>query len=384
MPGRACFALQNSLKRHTKRRLRKMGTKRDSRPNHAKRLIHILAVCFLTLLANPWTPLLKTEPARAADQESIFLPVALNGSILEDSPSPSPPPSYDGWLSYLNFYRSMSGLSPVAENKTWTEGSWYHSRYMVKNDHVEHGEDPANYWYTLEGDLAAQSSNLVASHNLAETDNYAIDSWMQAPFHALHILNPALKQVGFGSFREDDGGLEMGATLDVLRGLGELQSSPDYPILWPGNGATVPIGSHWSEYPNPLSSCAGYVSPAGLPILLQLGQGNIIPNVSAHSFTRDEMELEHCVFDETSYLNDDAAAQSLARSILNSRDAIVLIPRAPLAPGASYTVSITANGNTYTWTFDVAEGASTLDALSGSISVEFLIPEAGDSGSPSQ
>ena len=364
--------------------MRKMRKKRDYKPDRVIRLILVFVVGLFSIWASPRIPFQTIDQARAASQENVFLPVALNGIILEDSPSPSPPPSYDGWLSYLNYYRSLAGLLPVAENKSWAEGSWYHSRYMVKNDHVGHGEDPGNLWYTPEGDLAAQSSNLVASNSLAASDNYAIDSWMQAPFHALYILNPALEQVGFGSFREEDGGLQMGATLDVLRGQGDLQASVNYPILWPGDGATVPIGSHWGEYPNPLSSCEGFTGLTGLPILMQLGQGDITPYLTAHSIQEGKTILEHCIFDETSYQNSDTAAQELGRGILNARDAVVLIPRNPLKPGASYTVSITANGVKYTWSFEVAAQPSQVDTLSGSITVEFLIPEAGMMGPPSR
>jgi hypothetical protein len=34
---------------------------------------------------------------------------------------------------------------------------------MVKNDLVDHDEDPDNSWYTPEGDQAARSSNLAAA-----------------------------------------------------------------------------------------------------------------------------------------------------------------------------------------------------------------------------
>jgi hypothetical protein len=36
------------------------------------------------------------------------------------------------------------------------------------------------------------------------------------------------------------------------------------------------------------------------------------------------------------------------RSILDLRTAIIIIPRSPLTAGSSYTISITANGQTYT------------------------------------
>lgn len=361
-----------------------MRENRAFRPTRVTRFFLVVVVGLCSILASPRIPFQQSEYAKAARQENVFLPVALNGNILEDSPSPPPPPDYAGWLSYLNHYRSLAGLLPVSENESWARGSWYHSRYMVKNDEIGHGEDPGNAWYTPEGDLAAQSSNLVASYNQFESDNYAIESWMQAPFHALHILNPTLKQVGFGSFREEDGGLQMGATLDVLRGLGELQASVKFPIFWPGNGATVPLATHWGEYPDPLSSCPGYERPSGLPILVQLGPGDITPNVTAHTVTNGKTNLEHCIFDETSYQNNDVVAQGLGRRILGSRDAVVLIPRDPLEAGASYTVSITANGQSYTWTFKVASQPSRLDTLSGSITVEFFIPEASLMGLPAQ
>ena len=64
------------------------------------------------------------------------------------------------------------------------------------------------------------------------------------------------------------------------------------------------------------------------------------------------------MFDETSYSHPDPGSQSLGRSILNSRDAIVLIPRLPLTPGTSYTVSLTVDGQTHTWTFGVSSTAT--------------------------
>jgi hypothetical protein len=75
------------------------------------------------------------------------------------------------------------------------------------------------------------------------------------------------------------------------------------------------------------------------------------PNVSDFSFKADESLLESCLYDETSYTNEDPGTQATGRIILNGRDAIVLIPRNPLTAGQSYTVSITANGETITWSF---------------------------------
>jgi hypothetical protein len=109
--------------------------------------------------------------------------------------------------------------------------------------------------------------------------------------------------------------------------------------------------------PNPLISCPGYSTPTGLPITLQLGAGNVSPSVTAHSLTTDGSPLEHCTFNETNYTNPDGSMQSLGRSVLNSRDAVVIIPRSPLTPGKTYLVSVTSNGQTYSWSFSVSAAA---------------------------
>ena len=76
------------------------------------------------------------------------------------------------------------------------------------------------------------------------------------------------------------------------------------------------------------------------------------PAVTDHSFMRDGVPVEHCLFDETSYTNTDAAMQSLGRNVLGARDAIVVIARQPLQPG-TYAASITTGGETVAWSFVV-------------------------------
>jgi uncharacterized protein YkwD len=284
----------------------------------------------------------------ATISSSTFLPLAINANSAGSS-------STSDWLAYLNDYRAMASLPPVDENSNWSLGSQDHARYTVKNDVLAHEQEEGNEWYTKAGDAAAQASNIMASHNLQTSDFHAIDSWMQAPFHALGILDPALAQVGFGSYREGDGGLQMGATLDVLRGLDQVPSGIQFPIRWPSSGTTVPIGHYWGEYPDPLTSCPGYQTPTGLPIILQVGPGELTPVVDDYGFKQSDQNLESCVFNESTYTNPGSYEQALARAILAERDAIVLIPRFPLTPGATYTVSITVDGENYSWSFKVGD-----------------------------
>lgn len=317
-----------------------------------KHLWHFAAVLFLTagIIGGTSAFAPAPHPAAAASgdaAQSSYLPFIGKKVTL-------PPPAND-WLSIVNSYRALALLPPVTENPAWSDGDWKHARYMVKTDQITHDEDNSSPWYTPEGDEAAHNSNVMVSSSATATDRYAIELWLQGPFHALGILDPALLQAGFGSYREADGGWQMAAALNVLQGLGSIPASVHFPILWPGSGVSFPLSAYGGgESPDPLSSCSGYSVPAGSPVILQLGPGNITPHVTAHSFARGGTPLEHCVFDETNYQNPDSGSQSLGRSVLNARDAVVLIPRQPLASGQTYTASITADGQTYTWSFTIA------------------------------
>jgi uncharacterized protein YkwD len=326
--------------------------------------IATLLICLLLAgLAAPFVlrPTRAGElPAASTATPALFLPVAYHVKGIAPSPTASPTatlPPQPGWLASLNAARALGSLPSVSENTAWSSGCGLHARYMVKNDVIEHSENPANPWYTPEGLAAAQNGNLMVSSSTSTSDQYAIDLWLTGPFHGVGLLDPALLQSGYGSYREADGGWQMGACLDVLRGLGAIPPAVTFPVRWPQG--QMPYRSFGgTEYPDPLTSCPGYTAPSGPPLYLQIGSGSLTPSVSAHSFRRDGTSLEHCLFDETSYINPDASAQSLARSILNSRDAIVLIPRQPLTSATTYTVSITANGQVHTWSFTTGSAAA--------------------------
>ena len=342
-------------------------------PRHSMIILALLGLLSFVFL--PWPISTYSYGAELTPAARIYLPIVIRQPTPTPTatptvrPTPTPTstptstPPLSGWLAQVNSYRAMAGLPAVTENTSWSYGNWLHGRYMVKNDVIQHSEDPSNPWYTPAGSAAAQASNLTCSYGVDASDEYAVNSWMQAPFHAIGMLDPALLRVGYGSYREADGGLQMGAGLDVIRGLGSIPPSVEFPIRWPSDGTSVPLTRHWGEYPSPLTSCPGYSAPSGLPIILQIGPGNLVPNVTSHSFMRGSAPLDHCVFDETNYANPDSSQQSLGRSILDFRDAIVLVPRDPLTPGASYTVSITANGQAHTWSFTVSNTAETASAV---------------------
>jgi Cysteine-rich secretory protein family len=114
------------------------------------------------------------------------------------------------WLERVNYFRTIAAVDPIAANASMSEADAKHARYMVKNytagqSHgIEmHSESQHNQWYSAEGYTAARTSDVIPPGGLELTDKQAIDLWIQGPFHRLPILNPNLKEAGFGSFDED-------------------------------------------------------------------------------------------------------------------------------------------------------------------------------------
>lgn len=301
----------------------------------------------------------------AAPAQPLGTPSALYLPMLIQPPTPTPtrtpppvtPPASGDWRAYLGYYRAAARLPGLSENTGWSDGAFKHARYMVENQTAANSETPGNPWYTAEGAAAAANSLLQLQGNGNLSDRQALDQWMQWPFHALDILDPALGSTGFGSYRREAGTFDLAAALDVRRGLGAVPPGVLYPLKWPDHNTTVYLTAYDGfEQPDPLTSCPGFGLGvgSGLPVILQIGAGDQTPVVTAHSFKRGATVLEHCVFDETSYTNSNATLQAQGRASLGARDAIVLIPKLALAAGNSYTASITVNGQEITWTFHVA------------------------------
>jgi hypothetical protein len=123
--------------------------------------------------------------------------------------------------------------------------------------------------------------------------------------------------------------------------------------MFPGDGTqTWIVRFSLYEWPESLASCPGYRQPSGPPIILQLGPGNVDVRTSGYSLRKGEHPVPVCAYDENSYRHDNAYQQQTGRTVLDERDAIVLIPYSPLEVGSTYTVEVVANGQSYRWSFE--------------------------------
>jgi hypothetical protein len=293
--------------------------------------------------------------AQSGSKENVSVPLANDFSVHQARVA--------SWLVSVNRYRAMVGLPPLTADAQLSRADSLHSRYLAMNYGSQlpglnlgaeaHTEDPAKPGFTSEGAAAAAASDIDWSWDPGSPRpaTWAIDSWMQAPFHRMSIISPYLRKVGYGS---DCEGAVCFAALNISTGqipaLPQLWSTP---VAFPPDGSVMHLATFNSEWPDPLTSCHGYVSPAGLPITLELGH-LIVPDLTDFSlkqFDRDR-PIEACAFTANTYVNPDVVAKNTARAILRDFGAIVLVPRQPLLPGR-YGVSITA-GRTYSWSFSLA------------------------------
>lgn len=119
------------------------------------------------------------------------------------------------------------------------------------------------------------------------------------------------------------------------------------------------MNSFSGEWPTPLTSCAGFSYPSGLPATIQLG-AMVDAKLSDYQITRDGHRVEACGIDATNYQNPVKADQQRGREILLDLGAAVIVPRDPLDPG-HYSVTATVNNHAYQWSFTVVPKPTTDD-----------------------
>ncbi|MGH7782205.1 MAG: FHA domain-containing protein [Candidatus Binataceae bacterium] len=295
-------------------------------------------------------------------------------SMLSPVPTPWPTPSgpQPEWLRRLNAYRAMAKLSPVVEDATLSAGDSAHVNYLIQNigpalragrnpgidAHLESADKPG---YSAAGANAGKSSDVdfiaFGGMKLKDPIGWALVDWISGAFHRLPLLSPRLHRVGF---KQVCGSGLCVAALDAQSGVEKSLAGTTYaaPIEFPADGALIALRTFTTEWPDPLTACAGYTAPTGLPITLATGYW-MHATLDAYTLERVSSggaatKLDACGFDGTTYTNPDPVTQQTARQVLLGQGTVVVIPLAPLTAGATYRISMTASGKRYQWTFSIA------------------------------
>lgn len=275
-------------------------------------------------------------------------------------PSTAPLAAGPDWLRDLNHWRMMAGVAPVREDPDAAHGATAHARYMVKNylarhPHTPHYEELSNPWYTAEGAKAASKADEYGpGPRPIRSATFDIDGWMDGAFHRLSLIDRELQAAAYADYCEAG----ICAQVLVLDSQSKRDTDPTWfgefpePLMFPSNGATLPAKFATlivGEWPEPLS-CAGYSRPAGYPITLQF-DSRFVPKLLSSALSCDGKPVQLCGYDSTDYVNVDQATQAWGRNVLSGRGAVVLIPREPLKPGATYSVrvNVQAQSDPFNW-----------------------------------
>jgi hypothetical protein len=282
------------------------------------------------------------------------------GLMLSPTPivaNPIAVPSKDaGWLETLNYYRLSSGVEPVTENPIFSANAMKHSIYLAKSDpkyftgiyENPHSENPESPYYTKEG--ANSGTNLTS----VARESDAIDSWMQAPLHAIGLLRDNLKTTGYATAIDDRTG-RAHTGLDVING---LVGSRIKVITFPGDGAIVRLNKFVGESPDPRESCGkDWEKFRGLPIFASL---TTTPprDITGKIVTPDGKTLlpgsDLCVVTQYSWVSTNRVI-SYGNQIMAGEKLVLLIARSPLSPG-EHSVSVSGTGmSPLNWKFTILQ-----------------------------
>ncbi len=266
-------------------------------------------------------PGVSAAPATvAAVSPRAFLPIVRRPPAV----LPSPPPDKNNVQAYINYFRALAGAPAVSLDGTLNNNCWLHGRYMAENNVLTHQEDPANPWYTPQGQVCAGNGNAWmggAFYQPYWQPYHAIEGWMGSVGHRLWLLYPTTPVFGFGFYTAANN--RAAAGLDVLSHFNSTadMSYPNWPVRYPASGQTD-------------------VPPTNYAITIFWRYWGPAPTLTGASLrTADGVAVAH-----TATTSLDAGHKG-----------VKVTPSAALARNTTYVVSISGTYNGapfgYTWSF---------------------------------
>ncbi len=218
-----------------------------------------------------------------------------------------------------------AAVEPVEIEPTLAAGCASHARYLAQNPdqgaawpaaHEEYVDRPG---YSPEGVRAAASSVIAPGVRSAKD---AVDGWMATFYHRLPLLDPGLLRIGWG--------MENGIAVMDSSSMVERSVLPALVVYPPDGGRDIPR-RFAPELPSPLPG--GDQSTWGYPVTVQVfgeweGLGEL--TVTLHEGGADGPQVP-CIVSTPS---------APSNPVLAPGGAWCLIPRAHLAPAATYTIRI--------------------------------------------
>jgi hypothetical protein len=344
--------------------------------------------------------LVATSCAACSSNFSSRTATAPAPAVAIPAPNPQTAELFRPALARLNYYRTMAKLPVLADDAGLDDGASKHARYVVENhlagdatledgrlkvqmfNQLVHQEVPGKPGYTAAGaGIAFGRCWTITAPMLPKSGEEMIDQIVTMPLVMILALDPQLSLAGFGSYCEagtcaaviaTNTGLPKEQYVKLFEGVDALRWNPANgpipftpaplrsPLMFPPANSTIDLTSYrGGDFPDPLASC-GYTAPTGLPILLELGQQtglNSIVRASNDRLLEDGNAVDHCMIDAATYASAKGEAEQMVQRGFWMYGAVVMIPRRPLRPGHTYTVSMTAYSQTYKWSFRVGRNA---------------------------
>lgn len=252
-------------------------------------------------------------------------PDTVAGTDGADGDTVAPGDSVAAGLSLLNERRVAAGAPPVEPDPGLTKGCLEHVRYMAATQSLVHEQDKSSPYWSKAGQAAGENGNIAANVGGLHV---AVELWLWSIYNRLTLLDPGTSTVG--------GAFEYGyACLDPISGwTADTEHAPvpypfhgqkKVPTTYENLGALDPIPAEIEKPTGPIVSLLfppGVVLDPAFSAVLSVEDGGTI----IETFTRLPKDE-----------SDPYAAFQ--------RNAVTLIPVAPLQPGTTYRVIMSGSVN---------------------------------------
>ncbi len=292
-------------------------------------------------------PRIENYQATKNGELKIFVQGGLkvNETNLADLKAKSDKILNDKIIAYINTKRVSAGLQPVAFSENLSKSALGHAKYMITNNVFSRDEEQGKpEFFGATPDDRAKTAGYTGGkiremYCQAEKYQFAIDYLLNTVYHRLRLLDPKIKEIGYGAYRINDNTIHV---FDI--GYDDTLTAQNEFITFPGNlSADNEIQFSGMESPSPLPETLK--GPTGTPI-------SII-------FNKDIEKIE------TVELTNSDTGEILKTHIIDSNNDVnkrtingaIILPIDKLTPSTNYvaTVRVIFKGTTdvkeIKWTF---------------------------------